>query len=222
MEINSGREIEIKFNFLPETTKRAFDYLSKEKWINEWYLAGGTALSLFAGHRLSFDLDFFTSKSKFNSNKLVNNLLSNKNVEIDVNEDDTVHSRIFDAKVSFLSYPLFYPARPFIKYKEINILDPMDVAVTKIITISQRGKKKDFFDLYWCAKNIDSLENILNKLPQQYPSVAHNYYHIIKALAFFDDADKDPEPIISFDVSWKEVKDFFKKETVYLANKCLF
>lgn len=221
METNP-RKIEIKFNSLPEATKKAFDYLSKEEWIKEWYLAGGTALSLFAGHRISVDLDFFTPLARFNNNELVKNILFNKNAEIDMNKDDTVYARIFETKISFLSYPLFLPNNSFIQYNKINILDPLDIAVTKIITISQRGKKKDFFDLYWCVKNIDSLENILNKLPKQYPSVAHDYHHIIKALAYFDDAEKDPEPTIYFNANWKEVKDFFKKEAVYLANKCLF
>lgn len=221
METNP-RKIEIKFNSLPEATKKAFDYLSKEEWIKEWYLAGGTALSLFAGHRISVDLDFFTPLARFNNNELVKNILFNKNAEIDMNKDDTVYARIFETKISFLSYPLFLPSNSFIQYNKINILDPLDIAVTKIITISQRGKKKDFFDLYWCVKNIDSLENILNKLPKQYPSVAHDYHHIIKALAYFDDAEKDPEPTIYFNANWKEVKDFFKKEAVYLANKCLF
>lgn len=221
METNL-RKIEIKFNSLPEATKKAFDYLSKEEWIKEWYLAGGTALSLFAGHRISVDLDFFTPLARFNNNELVKNILFNKNAEIDMNKDDTVYARIFETKISFLSYPLFLPSNSFIQYNKINILDPLDIAVTKIITISQRGKKRDFFDLYWCVKNIDSLENILNKLPKQYPSVAHDYHHIIKALAYFDDAEKDPEPTIYFNANWKEVKDFFKKEAVYLANKCLF
>lgn len=221
METNL-RKIEIKFNSLPEAMKKAFDYLSKEEWIKEWYLAGGTALSLFAGHRISVDLDFFTPLARFNNNELVKNILFNKNAEIDMNKDDTVYARIFETKISFLSYPLFLPSNSFIQYNKINILDPLDIAVTKIITISQRGKKRDFFDLYWCVKNIDSLENILNKLPKQYPSVAHDYHHIIKALAYFDDAEKDPEPTIYFNANWKEVKDFFKKEAVYLANKCLF
>lgn len=221
METNP-RKIEIKFNSLPEATKKAFDYLSKEEWIKEWYLAGGTALSLFAGHRISVDLDFFTPLARFNNNELVKNILFNKNAEIDMNKDDTVYARIFETKISFLSYPLFLPSNSFIQYNKINILDPLDIAVTKIITISQRGKKRDFFDLYWCVKNIDSLENILNKLPKQYPSVAHDYHHIIKSLAYFDDAEKDPEPTIYFNANWKEVKDFFKKEAVYLANKCLF
>ncbi len=30
------------------------------KKLNDFYLAGGTALSLYYGHRISIDLDFFT------------------------------------------------------------------------------------------------------------------------------------------------------------------
>lgn len=82
----------------------------------------------------------------------------------------------------------------------------------KIVAISQRGRKRNFFDLYWCAKNIESLEMIIQRLPDQYPTVAHNYHHILKSLVYFDDAEGDPEPEIYFGVDWKTVKGFFNKE----------
>ena len=44
---------------LPDTF-RAIKLVSKISTIAEAYLAGGTALSLHIGHRISVDLDFFT------------------------------------------------------------------------------------------------------------------------------------------------------------------
>ena len=89
----------------------------------------------------------------------------------------------------------------------------------KIIAISQRGRKRDFFDLYWCAKNIESLEQAMLRLDEQYPTVRHNYHHIIKSLDYFDDAENDPAPKIFFKASWKEVKNFFRKEAVALIRQ---
>jgi len=42
-------------------TKTALALLGKSNLLKDAYLAGGTALALQLGHRLSFDLDFFTS-----------------------------------------------------------------------------------------------------------------------------------------------------------------
>ncbi|MFH0755497.1 MAG: nucleotidyl transferase AbiEii/AbiGii toxin family protein [bacterium] len=71
----------------------------------------------------------------------------------------------------------------------------------KIITISQRGRKRDFFDFYYCVKNIEPLENLIKRLKIQYPSVAHNFHHILKSLIYFKDAENDPEPEIYFKTS---------------------
>ena len=84
--------------------------------------------------------------------------------------------------------------------------------VMKILAVSQRGKKRDFFDLYWCAKNLEPLENIIRRLKTQYPSVAHDYHHILKSLMYFADAENDPEPVIFFKANWPGVKRFFRKE----------
>ena len=91
----------------------------------------------------------------------------------------------------------------------------------KITAISQRGRKRDFFDLYWCAKNIEPLENIIKKLPAQYPAVAHDYHHILKSMVYFEDAESDPEPEINFDANWKKVKNFFIKEIPIIADKLI-
>jgi len=91
----------------------------------------------------------------------------------------------------------------------------------KVIAISQRGRKRDFFDLYWCAKNLEPLEKLIGRLKTQYPSVAHDYHHILKSLVYFHDAENDPEPMIYFKASWKEVKNFFKKEIPIITQKMI-
>jgi len=91
----------------------------------------------------------------------------------------------------------------------------------KTIAVSQRGRKRDFFDLYWCANNLESLEEIIKRLPAQYPSVAHDYHHILKSMVYFEDAESDPEPEIFFNANWKEVKRFFMKEIPIIAKNVI-
>lgn len=57
---------------LPNTL-RALKLASKLTIIKKSYLAGGTALALHLGHRLSEDLDFFTGED-FNEKIMLSNL----------------------------------------------------------------------------------------------------------------------------------------------------
>jgi hypothetical protein len=68
-------------------------------------------------------------------------------LKIEINKDRTIYAVLFGAKISFISYPFFVPQQKFIQYGSVKILHQIDVAVMKIIAISQRGKKRDFFVL---------------------------------------------------------------------------
>ena len=206
----------------PETTK-AFVYLSERSWLNQsnWYLAGGTALALQARHRKSVDLDFFTPDKDFSELELLNNLLENGDWKTTLNRKNTIYGELFRAKVSFIAYPFFLPKQGLISYGSIKILSALDIAVMKIIAISQRGRKRDFYDLYWCVMNIEPLEAMIKRLKVQYPTVAHDYHHILKSLVYFVDAESDPEPEIFFELSWQGIKDFFEKEVPLATNNLI-
>lgn len=207
-------EKQLNFNILPTSTGNALKYLSQQQWLDnsDWYLAGGTALALQAGHRKSFDLDFFSPSKNFNNNQLLANFAETKSWKTQVDEPNTIYGTLFDAKVSFIAYPFLTPSHEFLAYGSVRILDARDIAVMKIIAISQRGRKRDFYDMFWCANYLEPLEKTIRQLPIQYPNLAHNYNHILTSLIYFDDAENDPEPEIFFDANWKNVKDYFVKK----------
>jgi len=223
MESNSSKQLKLHYETLPISTKKAFEFLSSQKWIGEsgWYLAGGTALALQVGNRKSVDLDFFTTQGNFEPIEVTDNFLNNKDWSPEINKKNTIYGKLLGAKMSFIAYPFFIPKQEYLKYGTINILQSRDIAVMKIVAISQRGKKRDFYDLYWCANHIESLIDIIKRLPEQYPSVAHDYHHILKALVYFEDAESDPDPEINFDANWKKVKVFFEKEIPLIMLKLI-
>lgn len=223
MEINITGLIEKNFKSLPENTVKAFNFLSKQEWISKsgWYLAGGTALALQTGNRVSVDLDFFTTEKDFKNEIFLKNFSGNKDWKIDFEEDNTIYGVLLGCKVSFIAYPFFLPKQDYIKYGFVNILKPKDIAVMKIIAVSQRGKKRDFFDLFWIAKNLEPLIDVIKRLKNQYPSVAHDYHHILKSLVYFDDAESDPDPVINFKANWKEVKGFFEREIPQITKELI-
>lgn len=210
------------FDSLPKTTVRAFEKCSQIDFFshNSWYLAGGTALALQTGHRRSVDLDFFTTKKLFNEKKMEEDMSGYGEWITSSISDRTLYGEFFRAKISFIAYPFFTPAVPMRQSGTVFLLTPKDIAVMKIIAISQRGRKRDFFDLYWICQNIQPLQDSILNVHKQY-SVRQNLTHILKSLVYFDDAESDPEPEIYFKASWKDVKDYFKKEVVRITKKMI-
>lgn len=207
---------------LPRATQRALAVLAKKKWLlrSSWYLAGGTALALQAGHRQSVDLDFFTREKNFVLANLLEKFSKEKWVT-DVAKEGTVYGRLEGAKISFIVYPFFVPHDNPLQYENVRVLTMRDIAVMKIVAISQRGRKRDFIDLYWYVMHHAPLLEIVEQLPKQYPTVAHDYHHILKSLTYFDDAESDPMPEIYFKADWKTVKAYFRREVPKIARKLL-
>lgn len=207
---------------LPAKTKKALAFLSKQSWLkkSKWYLAGGTALALQLGHRQSEDLDFFLPETGFFQAPLIKKF-PKAAFKPGFLAEGTVYATLFGGKISFIAYPFFVPKQPPRWYGAARVLAPRDIAIMKIIAISQRGRKRDFLDLYWYIKHFESLGELFNSLPVQYPVVSHNYHHIFKSLMFFDDAEKDNMPPLFIDVSWKEIKNYFNQETPKASKKFL-
>ncbi len=90
----------------------------------------------------------------------------------------------------------------------------------KIVATSQRGKKRDSFDLYWLSQNVLPLEESLKRAEQQY-SVRHNFTHLLKSLVYFEDAEDDPDPEVNFDADWRKVKSFFETEIPVIMRRLI-
>ena len=220
---STAQKLDWHYETLPNETKKALDFLSTQSWFSQtgWYLAGGTALALQAGHRKSFDLDFFTEKKDFDEKEVLAYFKDNEDWVTEVERKNTIYGELFKAKISFIAYPFFMPKQQMSWHGKIKVMHPMDIGVMKITAVSQRGRKRDFFDLYWCAHNIEPMEKIIGRLQAQYPSVAHDYHHILKSLVYFEDAESDPEPEIYFKADWGTVKNFFITEIPIIASKVM-
>lgn len=220
--MDTSHQIKLTFSHLPKATFNAFEVLSQQNFLREdrWYLAGGTALAFQWDHRVSVDLDFFTPKPDFDAEFIISKLLAYSWITT-LREKGILYGELKGAKISFISYPYFVPKQPFIRYKNINILDAKDIAIMKIMAISQRGRKRDFFDLYWYLINKEPLVDVLKRVDNQYPNKEHNYHHIIKSLTYFAEAEEDPDPQIFFNATWKDVKKYFLSIIPDVANKLL-
>ncbi|MCB4756840.1 MAG: nucleotidyl transferase AbiEii/AbiGii toxin family protein [Elusimicrobia bacterium] len=197
---------------------RAAGHLRKFIWLKEFYLAGGTALALQYGHRISVDLDFFSETNDLdfsNRQPLIQDLLS-AGSQIEEEKDGTVHARLEGAHMSFFryKYPLLKPLR---LWEGIPIAHPLDIGLMKMGAIIGRGSRKDFLDFYVIMKDLGSLPIFFRASKKKFPGVLDFPLQASKALVYFQDADEEPPLRMISPLSWHSVKAFFEKE-VRLAH----
>ena len=207
---------------LPPATREAFFSIRTVDFLpcNEWYLAGGTALALQVGHRQSVDLDFFTSQDVFNETNLERHLMRTGFWVTMSRDEGTLYGDFKGAKISFIAYPFFRPSAK-LQSGTICLLRPADVAVMKIIAISQRGKKRDFVDLYWYSCNREPLAPVIRRVVHQYPGQEHNTSHFLKSLVYFADAEADPMPKLYFKADWSDIKSYFRRNIPKITRELL-
>ncbi len=196
---------------LEKNTGKNLELLGRSKMLDSWYLAGGTGLALAFGHRMSIDLDFFSSKKGSNEN-MVRELKQLGNFEVETLEEKTLHGIFNGTKMSCIYYP-YKMLRNTNEFHGIHIADPIDIACMKISAISSRGTKKDFVDLYYLLQKW-SLAEIVAYFEEKYEEIGYNIIHILKSLSYFADADEDPNPIFieKSHPSWNIIKRTLQRE----------
>jgi predicted nucleotidyltransferase component of viral defense system len=204
---------------LSERTQSNLELLRKVAFAKDYYLAGGTSLSLHYGHRFSNDLDFF---SQYPVEPEIIRLELSKigKLEILQNDKGTFNGLLNEVKLSFFIYP--YPLLvPSLDFDGIKVADIPDIAAMKIDAVSSRGTKRDFIDLYFICKRFKPIEELLAIFEKKFSGVKFNELHIVKSLVYFTDAEDQEMPKMIEKVEWKEVKSFFEKEAVRLGKKYL-
>ena len=88
---------------LNRNIKCLLDALGQSQIIKKFYLAGGTALSLYYGHRLSIYLDWFAEKFS-NTPNFRKELLKLGKLSIDYEDEKTLNATLNGIKISFFDY----------------------------------------------------------------------------------------------------------------------
>jgi hypothetical protein len=197
-------------------TRDILALLGRKKILEESYLAGGTALALQIGRRISYDLDFFTLLNF--DRRLIMQKLSSLDFKLERESEGTILGSISGIKFSLFryKYPLLFKTK---NYLGIKIADLRDIAAMKIDAISSRGTKRDFVDLYFLAKKF-GLKKLLNFYDRKYKLLQTNKFHLLKSLEYFADAEEDIEPnMLIKDYSWLKIKEYFKEEATKIAKE---
>jgi hypothetical protein len=156
--------------------------LQNSKIFKDYYLVGGTALSLQIGHRKSVDIDLFTNKGM--NHEIINEAISSYNYKIVNSSDNILQTIINNIKVDFVNIP--YKNIEEVKHEEgINYLGLNDISAMKLHAVSNRGTEaKDFIDVYYLF-NYMSLDTMFENYKEKYNT--DSIINVKRSLIYFDD-----------------------------------
>ena len=201
---------------IDEKTKRVFEKIAQSKIAKNFYLAGGTALAIQLGHRESIDLDWFC-QTDFSNRDIKDELSEMGKFQLRNEDKGTIHGELDGVKITFLRYK-YDQLYPFVSFEGINLADERDIAAMKLDAISTRGSKKDFFDLYFLLEKY-SLPDLIEFFEKKFSHIIYNKLHILKSLAYFEDAENEPEPMLLKEASWEKVKEKIVQESIAYLEK---
>jgi len=201
-------------------TRDLLTILGQMSLLRPFYLAGGTALALRLGHRISQDLDLFANIETLDDalrQAMVKELREGHAVDILQDSVLGLVVMVDGQPVSFFSYgyPLLAPAD---QVSGVRIANVLDIGLMKLDAIVGRGTRKDFYDLYFIASHI-SLDELFARSGDKYPHSRGFGMRVLTALVDFDIADQQDEPIMLRPAVWDQVKTFFMAEARRLGKE---
>jgi hypothetical protein len=195
---------------LPAHPRRALDALVTTPLLPDFYLAGGTALALQIGHRMSQDLDFFSANNPldFSARATLTEQLRRCGPLVVIRETDgLVVTTLMGAETSFI-YQHHPPLEPPLRWQGLAIAGPIDIGLMKLAAIKDRGTRRDFMDLY-CLREIAPLDRLFDLISKKYFDRPDFPFQLAHALRYFDDAENDPRELVMLQtVRWENVKKY--------------
>lgn len=181
---------------------------------NQFYLAGGTALSLQLGHRKSIDIDLFTCQEYGTIDlKNITEALSGlfpitENLEC-LNKRQMVYTLfVGDTPSTIIKLDLCYdeqPIFPILNSEDVRMASDKEIAAMKLLAIVTGNRLKDYWDIYE-LKQTYSLEEMIGWALQRNP-------YTLTRKEILDSFNKvwefpDPDDIISLkDYQWPFIAD---------------
>ena len=195
---------------LTDKGKEIFPKLSK---FEGFYLAGGTALALQIGHRISIDFDFFTGeKIKRTLLAKAEDIFSPSSLEVLVNNSGELTFVVEEVKTTFLTYP-FPEMLPKVEIQEASfkLLSIKELAASKACTIGRRGELKDYVDIYFILKEEHATLSEIFELAAKKYGETFDTRLFLEQLLYLDDVEDVKIQFLKKPVLKSEIKEFFEE-----------
>ena len=163
--------------------------LQDSEVFNNYFLVGGTALSLQLGHRISDDIDLFT-RQNINKDEIFDFLNKNFSGKYQITNIQNIILQVIikEIKVDMVKYD--YELIEDIKTDSgIRYLGKKDIAAMKLMAVANRGDQaKDFIDIYYLLNEMP-LKNMFEYYKQKYKQ--YDISTIKRSLIYFDDVTEN-------------------------------
>lgn len=201
----------LHYDAIPDTVTSMLGRVAPLAAANGFALGGGTSLALRLGHRISVDLDWFTT-DPFSPDELAEHPALERATVLR-KAPGTLSLDCGGVKVDWLrhAYPLLEPVETI---DQVPLLSLPDVAAMKLNAIANGGAKKDFYDVAELLA-VHPLEKLLDWFSAKYRN--SDPFAVIRSLAWFEDAEQEPDPVSLRGLSWNEVKETVRTALTKLA-----
>lgn len=182
-------------------TLKLLKKLMSDPNLSEFSLVGGTALSLYLGHRKSIDLDLFR-KDSFSASALSLYLKEKYNFQEDFQDNNTLKGFINDIKIDFITHK-YENVKTIHTIEKLRLYSLEDIAAMKLNAIADNGTRlKDFVDIV-CLSTKMSLNEMLESYQKKYPNT--NAMRALRGLTYHADIMHEPIDLIIGDYNWNKV-----------------
>lgn len=167
-----------------------------------WFVIGGHAVRCLCPYRPTRDVDFGVKEARCLAD-LVQELQRTGDTEILERGPDTVHLRWNGIDVSVF---LLESIAPFTEGRRLSV---DGILATKLHAILDRGTRRDFFDLYVVLQQQQlGVAECLRAIRAVYRQEVNDSL-LLRALTYFDDAEREAGLPGEGEKDWQRVKDFF-------------
>lgn len=209
------------WNTVPEVLKESLCKLMRAVEFRDFRLVGGTALSLYLGHRISVDIDLFTDvpygSADFNSAEV----FLKKNFEyvkgdFGGNPGMGRSYLIGTSSDSAVKLDVYYSMDPFfqelIEEDGVRLATLEEIIAMKVDVVQRGARKKDFWDLHELLDKY-TINNMID-LRQKRFEWTHDRTLIRKKFIDFTIADDDLDPVCLKNKEWAFIKDDIAEATM--------
>jgi len=206
--------------YLDRLDKERQEVFKQLKYFNRTFvLAGGTAIMLQIGHRLSYDFDCFSEKPlPRNTDKMAYDIFGrNITIRFQVRDQITLVTPT-SVEITFVCHP-YKPLQKFIETDSISLFHLDDLAANKAMTIGKRGAWRDYVDLFFLLKKeLYSIETLIALAEKKFAGMFSEKL-FLEQLVYFDDLDMATIVFIKESYTEKEIKYFLEKRVEKYIRK---
>jgi len=189
---------------------------------NQFILAGGTAMMLQIGHRLSYDFDCF-SEATLNHDAILRQAkrIFGSQIRPHIRTDEILSIKTLNnIEVTFVSHPFPILKKP-VKTSSIPLFHLDDLAANKTHTIGRRPAWRDYVDLFFLLKwKLYNIGKLVKLAEQKFIGEFHDKL-FLQQLTYYSDLEIVPTVFLKETYKTEEIKTFLEQQVEAYLKKVL-